>query len=612
MKKTKKLIAIFSTVFTTGLIIGLVRFVNEIIANQYIRYGMYSIVIQRLPNILNKWVIMSSIFAAGLIALYLMLPLFAGLAKTVWRLLFSDSVQLHVNDTYRVKSGIAILFSTMLFLCGGWAVNYYWLPGKFHIYSLLFDGAFFLCTILFGLLLIRTAWGALFNRIVERNYPLKAAALAVIVLLASNVYSVIDSKRTVSDRPNVIFICIDALRADHLGSYGYTRDTSPFIDQLTQKGAMFTNVTSQSSWTKTSVATFLTSDYEMLSRIVGEEDKLPPEVNTLAEILKNHGYTTGAFVANPWLLPQFGFKQGFDYYNTQQVMDDRGRRIKVEDITAYLDKIKKRKFFLYVHFMDVHSPYHPPAPYDQMFTGEKGSYRYRNGKMIINKDDLDKTVGLYDGEIRSLDEKISILFRYLNKQHLLRNTLVIINADHGDEFMEHGGMGHGTTLYRELLHVPLFILPPDDIDIERSIIPSPVRSIDIVPTILDILKIQPVTDIDGVSLLELIKGGHDFSPPAALSAVRSHNLKDSLISLSNARYHYIYNISKHMNELYDLQNDPGEKENLVSTKPELAGKMHDEMENLSAEYLHNNASPSAKTSINKETLETLKSLGYIQ
>ena len=351
----------------------------------------------------------------------------------------------------------------------------------------------------------------LFKRVVEKNYALKLAFIPAVLLIILNLYPLVSSGTDTTDKPNVIFICIDALRADHLGIYGYERDTSPSMDQLAKSGVVFTNVTSQSSWTKTSTATFLTSNYEMLSRVKSEEDKVPLTVNTLAEILKNDGYATGAIIANPWLLPQFAFDQGFDYYNSSYVADETRRRIKVEDITKYIDKNKNKKFFLYLHFMDVHNPYHPPAPYNRMFAEETGKFVYRNGPMKINKEDFDKTMGLYDGEIRSLDEKINNIIMYLKEQKLFNNTLIVINSDHGDEFMEHGGMGHGTTLYQELLHVPLIIVHKGNSDIKESVINSKVRNIDIFPTILDILDISPVADIDGISLLPLIKGDKGFA-----------------------------------------------------------------------------------------------------
>lgn len=612
MTKVQKIIQIYLIAVITGFIAGLGHYIYYIAANKYIQYEMYRITIYSFPDILNKWVWLFSLYAVGVITLYIVRPLISRILGSLWERLVSDSACLYINDSGRVIKILLTASYVLLVLYGWWAVNYYWLPGKFHIKSLVFDGVFLVGTLSLGVFLIRINWRALSDKAVRKKYIFKLTGFILAILIISNIYPLFESRTNKTDGPNVIFICIDTLRADHLGSYGYERETSPFIDELAQKGIRFANVTSQSSWTKTSAASFLTSQYGMLSRMENEEDKLPLETNTLAEILKNAGYATGALISNPWLLPQFNFDQGFDHYDAEYVKDEMARRINVNHITEYLDNIRENKFFLYLHFMDVHNPYAPPAPYNRMFAGEKGRYQYHNGLMKINSEDLNKSMGLYDGEIRFLDDKIRDLFSYLDKHELLKNTIVIINSDHGEEFMEHGGMGHGATLYREQLHVPLFILPPGGIDMERSIIPSPVRNIDILPTILDMLNIEPAADIDGVSLLDLIKGGDDLLTRPGLSRVVSHGLKDRLTSLSKGEYHYIYNISKDLKELYDLQSDPEEKNNLVGTKAELAETMHDEMEKLTQEYLGSNTSSASKTSINKQTLDTLKSLGYVQ
>lgn len=605
--KSKQIFAIFSSGLIAGFIIGLGMFIADTIANKYIEYKMYWIIIRNFPQFLNKWTLIMLPYMVAAAAVLLLWPLILRIAEIIWKLLFSDSLRIDVTNDKRFKKAVVLIFCFITFAYFGWAVNYFWLPEKFSAGSLLFDAGFLLFTIFQAWILIRTSWKDFFKRVVENNYVLKLALLPALLMVVGNLYPVIGSGKPDMNRPNVIFICIDTLRADHLGVYGYERDTSPSIDQLAKSGVVFANVTSQSSWTKTSTATFLTSNYEMLGRVKSEEDKLPLEVNTLAEILKNNGYATGAIIANPWLLPQFAFDQGFDYYNSSYVADETQRRINVEDITKYINENKNNKFFLYLHFMDVHNPYRPPAPYNTMFAEETGRFIYRNGPMKINKDDFDKTMGLYDGEIRFLDEKINKIMMYLEEQKLADNTIVVINSDHGDEFMEHGGMGHGTTLYEELLRVPLIIVHKGNSYMKGSIINSRVRNIDILPTILDMLNISPVTDIDGISLLPLIKGDKWVSSPS-ISSVMALNTADRIIALSADNYKYIYNKSKKLSELFDLEKDAGEKNNLFETMPDIAQKMHNEMQYLVSDF----GKDRSKTSINKETLESLKSLGYMQ
>ena len=609
--KIKQIIAVFSAGLIAGFIIGLGKFIADIIANKYIEYEMYGIIFRNLPQVLNKWVLLLVSYMVVVAVLLLLWPLISRIAEIIWKLLFSNSLRIDVTNDKRFKKAVVLIFCFITFTYFGWAVNYYWLPGRFSTNSLIFDAGFLLFTIFQAWILIRRNWRDFLKRVVERNYALKLALIPAMLLIILNFYSLVSSGTDTTDKPNVIFICIDTLRADHLGMYGYERDTSPSMDQLAKSGVVFTNVTSQSSWTKTSVATFMTSTYDMLNRVKTEEDKLPLGVNTLAEILKNNGYATGAIIANPWLLPQFAFNQGFDYYNSSYVADETRRRIKVENITKYIDKNKNKKFFLYLHFMDVHNPYHPPAPFNTMFSGVEGRFQYRNGPMKMNKEDFDKTMGLYDGEIRFLDEKINSIIMYLKEQKLFDNTLIVINSDHGEEFMEHGGAGHGTTLYQELLHVPLIIVHKGNSDIKGSVINSKVRNIDILPTILDILNISPVTEIDGISLLPLIKGDKGVPSPSIASVTALHT-RDKLVAISGNKFKYIYNRSKKLSELFDLEKDADEKDNLINVMPELAMKMHNELQNITSEFTGVEAPSFKKSSINNETLKTLKSLGYIQ
>ncbi|MCP4404197.1 MAG: sulfatase [bacterium] len=408
----------------------------------------------------------------------------------------------------------------------------------------------------------------------------------------------------------MIFVCIDALRADHLGVYGYDRDTSPFLDELARDGILFTQARSHSSWTKTSTATFLTSSYASLN-ITNKDIKLPASMNTLAETLKNHGYATGAFVANPWILPEAGFEQGFDVYNTKEVYTEL-KRIKIGDILRFTGRHTRQRFFLYIHFMDVHNPYAPPSPYNSMFTQKVGPHQYRNGLIDISNEELEHAVGLYDGEIRYLDEKIRLLFEGLNRQGILENTLILFNADHGDEFLEHGGMGHGTTLYQEVLHTPFFIAHNERLGLKQSVIHTLVRNIDIYPTILDILHISPTAAIDGISLLPAITGEKNSSlPDAAFASMATKSTRDGLAALSNKENHsYIHNMSQNISELYNLKDDPREQKNLIGNMTDTALTLQSQLSLFEDEYLDEEMFAFSKVSLDRQTLKQLKSLGY--
>jgi arylsulfatase A-like enzyme len=614
MKLLSRISYFVSTGVVAGFIAGLIKYYIYVRKNNYITYKMFGIIKSEISYCLNKWVLGGVLVAIlYLFGRYFIFPLFWRALKMVLKFFFADSINIVIQDRHAFYKRIVIIAIVSIFIIGGWVFNHYVLPGEYEPASIFFNISYFLILAGIGWLLLKYGWDEMIDMIIKRKTLIYSAVFAMIFLVVSNLYSLSSDRNKDIDGPNVIFICNDALGAKHLGFYGYGRDTSPFMDELARRGALFTDVTSQSSWTKTSVATFFTSDYRMLSLVSSEDSVLPFEVNTLAEILKNVGYETAAFVANPWLLPRFNFNQGFDYYNSRYVSDKYRRRINISDIINYIDSIKEGKFFLYIHFMDVHNPYEPPVPFDRQFADGSGKYRYTNGPIKINRNDLEKTKGLYDGEIRALDEKIKNLVDYIEKKGLMEKTIIVINADHGDEFMEHGGLGHGTTLYQELLHVPLLIVYENDYGIRPGIIDHPVRNIDILPTILDLLGVHSPSKVDGNSLLPLIRKDNvsrKYVPIVA--SVISHYGKDRLISFRENNLKYIHNITKDIEELYDLSNDPDEASNIIPVVPKVGKIMNAASKKFIKQYLMHDVKTTNRYSIDDETLRTLKSLGYVQ
>lgn len=260
------------------------------------------------------------------------------------------------------------------------------------------------------------------------------------------------------ERLNVLFITIDALRPDHLGCYGYGRDTSPMIDRLAREGVVFTQAISQASYTTASIPSIFTSLYPMVHKVVSERIILADEFLTLAEVLKANDFLTAAFMPSSILKAQFVFGQGFEFYdNTWPDLDPKQYpRWKVFDTASYIGKkvitfMEKKKaepFFLYLHYYDVHSPYAPPPPYESLFYNPKDLNKFSQeqytrippGIRVKNDhQDLNFYLALYDGGIRYMDEQIKILLEKLDEMGLLEQTMIIITADHGEEFLDHGG-----------------------------------------------------------------------------------------------------------------------------------------------------------------------------
>ncbi|MBI1850024.1 MAG: sulfatase [Planctomycetes bacterium] len=318
--------------------------------------------------------------------------------------------------------------------------------------------------------------------------------------------------------PNVLFILIDALRADHLSSYGYARKTSPHVDALADEGVRFERANCQATWTGSSVASIFSGLYPSTHGVITNPTHtsgqtfasaiLAPQVTTLAESMKARGYRTGAIVTNVFLRREYGFDQGFDDY---EMLEHREHGAAVNrDALEWIGKKSASPFFLYLHYMDVHGPYTPPAPYDEYFKPEAPKPLPETAVIPPNLKlgdcrDLAVYEARYDGGIRCVDEEIGDLLKKLDGMGLAKNTLVVFTADHGEELYEHGGFGHGRTLYEEVLHTPLVFRLPGRVPAKKSI-HTGVSAIDIYPTILELCDAPNPPAMHGRSLVPLIDG----------------------------------------------------------------------------------------------------------
>ncbi len=422
------------------------------------------------------------------------------------------------------------------------------------------------------------------------------------------------------DHPNVILLTVDALRADHLSCYGYPRATSPNIDRLAAEGVQFTNAVSTAPWTFPAFSAIHTSMYpselgiSALNAPLPEiyQQRLDPLRATLAETLQAQGYRTQAIVTNPWLFPEFGFAQGFDGYLVvdrqkaydydsalgetlagriagrasaadsalrglyqalmgpagQPVWDVRADRVTAE-VLNWLDAHHAERFFLWVHYIDPHYPFSPPAAYRPSIAGVSserldylGSYNEDDvytGRARLRPADRDALVALYDGEIRYVDHYVGQVFDRLDDLGLRDNTLLVFSADHGDEFWEHGGYQHGHSLYNELVHIPLIVRGPRGFDSPRRI-DDVVRHVDIAPTLTEIAGASFHADARGASLSPLLNASS--TPPRAAFS-EGLFLTSEKKAIRDGDRKLIYDPFSGASELYDLRTDPRELEDLA-------------------------------------------------
>jgi arylsulfatase A-like enzyme len=383
------------------------------------------------------------------------------------------------------------------------------------------------------------------------------------------------------DARNAILVSIDTLRADHLGTYGHGPPTSPRIDALAAQGVVFEDASSTAPWTLPAHASLLTGLYPSGHGVRTATHRLGDDVPTLAEVLSGRGYDTAAFVNAYFMESRFGLARGFDVYEIYP--EAQGRRALAPTILGHAkDWLRARgdePFFLFVHLFDVHSDYRPFARYEEMFT--RGPGRYHGGTMQImmgirgdiplERSDADHLAALYDGGIRQLDDDLAALPR------ALPHTLLIVTSDHGEEFLEHGGMLHGGTHYQEQLHVPLILVGPGLPAGTR--VATPVSLVDLMPTVLDLLGAPAPPGMDGQSLRPLWEGRDDSRDGRAILAETGPAEDDALRSLRRGRFKLIEDVRTGAHELYDLAADPGETQDLAASRPgivrEMSGRLGD-------------------------------------
>lgn len=423
---------------------------------------------------------------------------------------------------------------------------------------------------------------------------------------------------------NVILISMDTLRADHLGCFGYARDTSPNLDAFSREGVRFTQVIAQAPYTISSHMSMLTSLYPSFHKVnLIRESTLNPKIETLAERLYNSGYRTWAIVGGGQMSSDYGLSEGFESY-IEFTSPHRDVWRKIQEIIGFIEKEKNNNFFIFFHSYKPHAPYNPIPPYDTLFSPDysgpiSGSIdqieAINSGELEVTPRDIEHLIALYDGDIREMDSQIVELFEYLKKEGLDKRTLIVFTSDHGEEFGEHGMVGvHSHTVYDELLLVPLILHLPQILP-EGTVVDSQVQSVDILPTILDLAGIGlDETPVQGTSLMPLIANDRPSGNSRYAFSERLAGDGNHLRSLRDPQFKYIMQDNKKKNIVnhfyYDLQEDPGEQNSLQLT-PDKLREMFDKILFLIEESKKVDTFERGKT-IDRDTLESLRALGYIK
>ncbi len=398
-------------------------------------------------------------------------------------------------------------------------------------------------------------------------------------------------------KPNVIFVTIDTLRADHLGCYGYKQVETPHIDELARLGARFTHAYTPVPITLPAHAVLFTGAFPMATGMHDfSGNKLPESVTTLAQALKDSGYTTAGFVGSAVLDSRFGLNQGFDTYFDhfdfsrllEKNLDQMERRgdVVMDEALSWLKRNPRRPFFLWVHLYDPHHPYTPPEPY---------ASRYQTRP--------------YDGEIAFDDAQMGRLIAFLKEQRLFEQSLFVIVGDHGEGLGEHGEETHGFFIYNSTLHVPLIFKLPG---VQPRVIEDEVSLADVMPTLLQALKVTVPASVQGRTLLSQILGRR--------AAGSSQLYAESYLPLLHFRWSQLRSLQsrgmKYIDaprpELYDTRSDSAEQKNLFESRQALAHEMRDRLFGLLRRYTPaSGGAASEKELTDPALLERLKSLGYV-
>ncbi|WP_313691385.1 sulfatase [Halorarum halobium] len=453
---------------------------------------------------------------------------------------------------------------------------------------------------------------------------------------------------------NVLLVTVDSLRADHVGYHGYDRDTTPNLDRRAESAHVFSNAFSNGCSTRRSFPSILSSTYPLMH---GGFERITEDRTLISEALAEQGYETGGFQSNPFLLAEFGYGRGYDHYFgsnaeasstsklrqfVKQSFDEDGAAfqllksafdfseralgynpgessvpadVKTDKALEWVSDVSEPAF-LWVHYMDVHHPYHPPAEHQLEFrdsvVSKRESVKLRR-KMLeapdeITDGELQTILDIYDGEVRFFDEQMDRLIRE-TRASLSGETVVAITSDHGDEFNDHHGFAHYDTFYDELLHVPLVI----DAD-GSGRYDELVSLLDLAPTLLDYAGVDVPETFVGDSLVSLVEHG-DWNKDAVIAESGTLADEEFRCAYRTDSWKYIRGgdhkraDAKPEEELYDLVEDPEERENVVEAVPGRASEFRDAVL-AHKRTLEETDRSVAEVAIDDETQQRLEDLGY--
>lgn len=433
---------------------------------------------------------------------------------------------------------------------------------------------------------------------------------------------------TLDPRPNLLVYVIDTLRADRLGCYGYPRPTSPEIDRFAAGATLFREGRAQSSWTRPAMATLLTGLLPIAHRAEDSTDRLPEEIETLAERLGAAGYATAMVTTNGNVVSRFGFRQGFETFHylperrrAEEVHVQSGRVNEV--VFRWLaDRPTDRPFFLVVHTCDPHDPYTPDKNWQRKLAPDVADLSIGHVRSMLKRGRLAgaeaarlaPSIGaLYDAEIAANDASFGALVRRLERLGIGDRTAVVLTSDHGEELFDHGSWTHGRTLFEEQLRVPFVVRFPGGVGAGR-VLPGPAEQIDLTPTLLELAGLPRPAALPGRSLLGDLEGPGPGPSRPSLAFLTHHEDRAASILASEWKLIRLDRresvLARAPVQLYSLGSDPAERHSRILDRP-----LHRRwLEGLltAAEIRHRSELPRQPVTIDRELADRLRALGYLR
>ena len=446
-------------------------------------------------------------------------------------------------------------------------------------------------------------------------------------------------------RPSVVVIVIDTLRADHLGSYGYERDTTPYLDELAARSLLFENAVSAASATFPSVNSLFTSKQAaLIVRTSAGDLGIPAEATTIAEVFREQGYRTAAVSSSPIVRaspsdfnPDGGFGQGFEIFDeecsdSRLFIPDHVADCVTEQAVAVLEALPPEEpFFLYVHYLDPHDPYQAPSDPGGFVQPYAGKEFIANGHTWplnewlttgegedpgVTPADIQHLKDLYDAEIRSADEALQQLMDHFRKLGRYEDTLFVVLSDHGESFLENGALQHSYSLYQTELHVPvLFHWSARWSQGRRD--SRVLCSVDIFPTLLEVVGLPLPPGLAGSAVLDADgepRGGERVCLSAGRStwdAGRRH-----LDAVRRGRWKLIHDHLGQKYQFYDLVADPGERDDRAPGETAEEIRQFAELKELLASQLEQTLrdapAPQERLELSPKAEQALRALGYVE